>query len=188
MDSCEKAGLRLLGGPLPRRWLLTRSGLMRVIAADVNEASSIAVIWVVVRQFDGRLVERDLHYEFRESQWQSEGSGSETANFWSPDPRPAAQQSGPACLLVPLHSEGGRSADGWVAYAAFRAAQEVVALEVESRTVPVPSHGYCLVTWKSPVFDRSAPRPLLRALGSHGEVLTEYRPGEYVDTATLAAV
>jgi hypothetical protein len=52
----------------------------------------------------------------------------------------------------------------------------------------VQPNGYCVLAWKSQGNDGFASRPLIRALGSRGEVLTELHPGEHLDTTTLASI
>src|SRR5262249_21537804 len=121
-------------------------------------------------------------------QWHSVSSGSEGVEPEFPAQRPSCRERGPAAILVDVGGGGSRGRAGtFIADEEFLVAQEVHALDIDGRISPVPQHGYCTVTWKSERYDMFASRPVIKALGQNGEVLTELRPGEYVDTASLAS-
>ena len=183
----QRVGQRLLSGQLPNRAQMTVSGCVRVVADDIDELSGIAAVWTITRSYGWRRASHHTHYELRGSKWYPLGSDSMSPEERFPGPRPSAQEAGPACLLVRCAAGGGRSAVGWVSYEAYRVAKEVASLEIGSRMTAVLPHGYCMVAWKSHRQDGPTPRPLIKALGSSGEVLTEIGPGQFLDTATLAS-
>jgi len=166
------------------------AGSARIVAADIDEAAGIAVIFVIASllPWTPRL-SCHCQYEFHAGQWHPRGSASTGADLGFPGQRPSAEQRGPALLLVRGAAGGGRVSDGsWIAYEMYRAAQEVSALEIDGRISTIPPHGYYAVTWRSSRYDGLASRPTVKAVGPGGEVLTEIRGGEYVDTASLAFI
>lgn len=184
----DQAGRRDLGRQQPRSWQLTRSGLARIVAVDVDNLSGVAVVWARIRHYGCRSMTYHIQYEFRRSGWYSLGSDAMSGGERFAGPRPSIQQAGPACILVRGASGGGRSSAGWVNYETYRAGQEVTELKVGHRIVTIQPNGYCVLAWKSQGNDGFASRPLIRALGGRGEVLTELHPGEQLDTTTLASI
>ena len=184
----ERVGQCVLSGRLRRSGRLTRSGWVRVVAVDADEISGVAAVWVAIRSYGVYTTTCCIRYEFRASEWSPVGSFMSTADLDFPGRRPSARQSGPACLLTRGAAGGGLSASGWIAYETYRAAREVVKLEIGDRRLVVQPHGYFVVTWRSSRHDGFASRPLIKAVGSNGEVLTELRRGEFVDTASLDSI
>jgi hypothetical protein len=54
---------------------------------------------------------------------------------------------------------------GWVASERFRASAEVQYVQVGSRRVTVPEHGYVVVVWKAP----AAPEPAMPPIAAAGQ-------------------
>jgi len=189
VPDAEAAGLRLLAGRSPQARRMMIFGTARVFAIDVDESAGIAVVWTTTKLLPGtRLMECHCQYEFRAGQWHSLGSVPTAVESGFPGQRPSCRERGSAAILTPGAGGGGRAMDGrFTSYETYRVAQEVHALDIDGRISPVPPHGYCIVNWKSERYDGIASRPVIRVMGSTGDVLTELRSGEYLDTASLAS-
>jgi hypothetical protein len=140
-------------------------------------------------------------YELAPAGWQSLGAGSMPAERGFLRGRPSAARSGPASLLVTRGASvsrshrwpGGSSHEdgpdpGWAASEAFRVAGEVAPVTADGRTIPVPGHGYIVVTWRSSSSFAASSRPMISCLDRAGAVLTGLAPGEHVDSGTLAGL
>jgi hypothetical protein len=77
---------------------------------------------------------------------------------------------------------------GWVACERFRVATEVQHLQVGSRRITVPKHGYGIVVWQAPPGSEVPPRPAIAAVGQDGSRLTELGPNDRLDSLTWAAI
>lgn len=76
----------------------------------------------------------------------------------------------------------------WVCSCVINLAVEVDHLLVCGRRVEVPSHGRCVVVWRSPAltpFTLSV-RPRIAAADDNGRILTELGPHDGLDSLTQA--
>lgn len=189
-------GLRALDGRRLRfrqRW----AGFV-VLASDVDKESGVAAVWLVRHPGSPGSAQHTLEFE-RSDGWRWLGAGSSSARDFSLADRPSASVSGAARMLRLLASSAARSrtdrdrqagglgvaGSGWVACAGLRLATEAEHLRVGERSIPVPSHGYAIVAWRSPP---ELARPLIAAVGNDGSRLSELGPNNSLDSLTWESV
>jgi hypothetical protein len=139
------------GAPLPDAARLSRR--VRHLPLAVDRDGDVAATMFLRRGVSGvPLV--DVHaLELTESGWRLLGGGSGPGDG-ATEPRPG--RAGLGGLAV-SHAGGGTSRAGrgrfgwtrrdWVSWAEVRVAQEVSALRVDTRVVPVAGHGCAVVVW-----------------------------------------
>jgi len=76
----------------------------------------------------------------------------------------------------------------WVACAMFRVATEMAYLQIGTRRVTVPWHGYVIVAWQAPPVAELPARPPIAAIGEDGSRLTGLGQNDHLDGLTWAAV
>lgn len=189
-------GLRVLSGR-GLGFSQRRAGFVP-LASAADEDSGIAVVWLVRHPGSPDSAEHTLQFE-RSGGWRFLGGGSSSARELLLAGRLSASVHGPSSLMRLLSSSAGRSwtdrekqagglgvaGAGWVACAGFRLATEVGQLQVGERSIPVPDHGYVIVTWRSPP---ALARPLIVAVGKDGSRLSELGPNGSLDTLTWESV
>lgn len=145
--------VRLLEGGTPSS--STRlSRRVRFLPLAVDRDGDVAATMFLRRGVSG-VPELDVHIlELTEAGWHGLGGGSGPADD-ATEPRPGRRGLG---ALAVSHGGGGTSRarrgrfgvrrNGWVSWAELRVVEEVAALRVDTRRVPVADHGCAVVVWE----------------------------------------
>lgn|GEM_PF-4059618 len=196
-------GRLLLAGHAPPR-VASVVNRLHVAVADIDLSSGIAAVWLA-RQVRSRVTVQDLQcYEMSSGTWQYLGRCGSIRSA-ARQKRVSAAALGPAHLLQvegscasrdlawragrPLSERDAWSLeDCWIGCTTLRVATEVARVQVSGRQIVVPAHGHVVVAWKARSAVPHLRRPRITALDGTGNVLTELGPGNYLDTATMAAI
>ncbi len=190
----RKAGLRVLNGRSPEPWPASMAGRVLLAVADIDHDSGVAAVWLVHRTPARTMVGHLDRYEIRGNAWHYLGGGGSVHSLGQGEHFPADRVSasilGHAHLLQQAGNCSGRAPrpHDWVGCTALRVASEVARIRVGHREVPVPDHGYLIVVWTGSPARVSRGRPRIVALDGEGNALTELGSGNYLDSATLAAI